>query len=156
MPPVQRSRNVPPRRQSLSLQPAVTPLLLFCLASGLSTSGCRGTGSSSTKMKVEAAPQVDPSSLLAAQKLYEARCAPCHGISGNSDGEKAAQVRPRPQRLSDRMWQLNASNERIRKVIVYGGGAVHKSNVMPASPDLAQQPQLLDGLVAVLRSFLKP
>lgn len=107
-------------------------------------------------MRVEAAPQVDPASLLAAQKLYEARCTPCHGISGNSDGEKAAQVRPRPQRLRDPMWQLNASNERIRKVVVYGGGAVHKSNVMPANPDLAQQPHVLDGLVAVIRSFLQP
>ena len=44
--------------------------------------------------------------------------------------------RPRPQRLSDRMWQSNVSNARLQRVILFGGAAVGKSEVMPASPEL--------------------
>lgn len=68
----------------------------------------------------------------------------------------AATVRPRPRRLTDRVWQANVTNARLRLVLIRGGGAVNKSPVMPAYPELAQQPEILDGLVAIIRGFAAP
>lgn len=51
------------------------------------------------------------------------------------------------------MWQSNVSNSRLQRVIVFGGAAVGKSEVMPASPELQGQPQTLQGLVALVREF---
>ncbi len=65
-------------------------------------------------------------------------------------------VHPRPQRLTDRVWQANVTNGRLRRVIVHGGLGVNKSGVMPAFPDLAQQPEALEGLVALIRGFAAP
>jgi len=102
---------------------------------------------------VEAAPTVGAEDLAAATRLYAARCAECHGSTGEGDGPRAATLRPRPQRLSDRVWQSNVSNARLQRVILFGGAAVGKSEVMPASPELQRQPQTLQGLVALVRGL---
>jgi mono/diheme cytochrome c family protein len=117
----------------------------------LAAAGCRDRGP--TELVIEKAPAVSAAAQAAAERLYTERCAQCHGARGGGDGLMAQSVRPRPQRLADRMWQANVSNARLRKVVVYGGGAVNKSNMMPPSPDLASQPEVVDGLVALIRSF---
>jgi hypothetical protein len=124
------------------------------LSLALWLAGCARKGAAPTPLAIEEAPQVSAAARAQAERLYVERCAPCHGARGDGDGPQAPQVRPRPQRLSDRMWQANVSNARLRKVLVYGGGAVNKSPLMPGAPELAQEPQVLDGLVAVIRSLV--
>jgi mono/diheme cytochrome c family protein len=109
-----------------------------------------GTGSA---VEIEAAPQVSAADQAQARAFYDARCAECHGPQGEGDGPKASTLRPRPQRLSDRIWQSNVRNARIDRVLVHGGVAVGKSAVMPASSELADQPALRAALVALIRSF---
>ncbi len=118
--------------------------------------GCSRQPSGASQPSIEAAPVVSAATLTAARALYDARCAECHGPTGQGDGQRAANLRPRPQRLSDRIWQSNVSNARLQRVIVFGGVAVGKSEVMPASPALSQQPQLVLGLVAHIRRLAAP
>ncbi|HRI51498.1 MAG TPA: cytochrome c [Pseudomonadota bacterium] len=99
---------------------------------------------------------MSPADRAAGELLYAERCARCHGARGNGDGPQAAATHPRPQRLSDRVWQANASNARLRRVLIGGGGAVNKSPLMPGNPDLAQKPAAVDALIAVIRAFAEP
>ena len=45
------------------------------------------------------------------------------------------------------------TDEQIRKTIVMGGAAVGKSPMMPASPDLDSKPEVVEGLVKIVRKF---
>ncbi len=62
-------------------------------------------------------------------------------------------IRPAPRSLADPAWQASVTDDQIRTIIVRGGAAVGRSPSMPASPDLAGQAQVLDGLVGLIRSF---
>ena len=49
--------------------------------------------------------------------------------------------------------QASVSDEQIRKTIKLGGAAVGKSPVMPASPDLDEKPEVVEGLLKIVRKF---
>lgn len=123
---------------------------------GLAVPGCNRPGAAPTEFPIEKPPAVDAAGRALGQRLYRDRCQRCHGPRGGGDGPLAPTVNPRPQRLSDRIWQANVTNARLRRVVVYGGSAVNKSPQMPANPDLAAQPEAVDGLVAVIREFAAP
>lgn len=123
-----------------------TALAVTCLAT---TGACsKNTG----EISIEPAPVVSAEALATGQKLYAERCVQCHGVLGRGDGPAAP--RPRPTNLSDRVWQSNVTNARLRAVLVSGGGAVGKSALMPPNPDLAKRPEDLDGLIAVVRGLM--
>ena len=94
-----------------------------------------------------AAPAMDP------KQLFTTRCATCHGEKGHGDGPASAALNPKPRNYTDATWQKSVTDEQIKKTILYGGAAVGKSPIMPASPDLESQPAVLDGLVKIVRSF---
>jgi hypothetical protein len=50
-------------------------------------------------------------------------------------------------------WQKSVTDEHLAKIILEGGAAVGLSPLMPPNPDLADKPQVVDALVAVIRSF---
>lgn len=50
-------------------------------------------------------------------------------------------------------WQKSVTDEQLAKVIVEGGASVGKSALMPANPDLAGQPEVVQALVKKVRSF---
>jgi hypothetical protein len=77
----------------------------------------------------------------------------CHGESGKGDGPAAAALTPKPRDYTDAVWQKSVSDEQIKKTITGGGASVGKSPLMPAQPDLANNPAALDGLVKVIRGF---
>lgn len=89
----------------------------------------------------------------AAQDMFESRCAACHGVTGHGDGPGAAALTPKPRNYTDKAWQSSVSDEQIKKTIIYGGAAVGKSPIMPASPDLDGKPEVVDGLVKIVRRF---
>ena len=101
------------------------------------------------------APVAAGANLGEAQKMFKIRCAVCHGTGGKGDGPGSAALNPKPRNYTDKEWQKSVTDEQIRNTILMGGAAVGKSPNMPASPDLQSKPQVLDGLVQVVRSFGK-
>lgn len=89
----------------------------------------------------------------AAKEFFDSRCGVCHGTNGKGDGPGAAALNPKPRNYTDKQWQASVTDEQIKKTILYGGAAVGKSPNMPASPDLDSKPELVDGLVKIVRQF---
>lgn len=101
-----------------------------------------------------AAPTAAPVAVAADPKeVFKTRCVMCHGESGKGDGAAAAALNPKPRNYCDPEWQKSVSDEQIKKAITGGGPAVGKSPLMPAQPDLANDPAALDGLVKIIRGF---
>jgi mono/diheme cytochrome c family protein len=106
------------------------------------TGGAPGAGAASVS---EAA--------MEAKRLYGTVCATCHGETGRGDGAAAANLQPRPRDYTDAAWQASVGDAEIRKTILEGGLAVGKSPIMPAQPQLADKPEVLDEMVKLVRSF---
>lgn len=126
------------------------------LALSLAAIGCndpppaKATAAAAAPTPVAAAPAA---SSPPPQEVFAQRCGPCHGTSGKGDGPGAAALTPKPRDYTDAAWQKSVTDEQLRKTILYGGAAVGKSPMMPASPDLEQKPELVEGLVKVVRGF---
>jgi mono/diheme cytochrome c family protein len=86
-------------------------------------------------------------------EVFKTRCVMCHGESGKGDGIAAAALNPKPRNYTDKEWQKTVTDEQIKKTIVGGGASVGKSAIMPAQADLASKPEVLDGLVKIVRGF---
>jgi mono/diheme cytochrome c family protein len=91
--------------------------------------------------------------VAAAQALFSERCAVCHGTDGKGDGPASAALNPKPRNYTDTAWQATVSDDALRKTIRLGGAAVGKSPLMPASPDLDDKPEVVEGLVKIVRKF---
>ena len=112
-----------------------------------------GAGAS-TSQKTPAANAVTPKMDEAQVKqLFADRCGACHGTSGKGDGPGAAALNPKPRNYTDKAWQASVTDEQIKKTIVYGGAAVGKSPNMPSNPDLDSKPEVVEGLVKIVRGF---
>jgi mono/diheme cytochrome c family protein len=91
-----------------------------------------------------------------AEQMYTTVCALCHGSDGTGRGPAAAQLNPKPRDYTDPAWQASITDELIRETILKGGAAVGKSPAMPGQPQLKDHPELLDGLVQIIRKFKRP
>jgi cytochrome c553 len=87
------------------------------------------------------------------KEVFKARCVMCHGADGKGDGPASVALNPKPRNYTDATWQKSVSDEQIKKTITGGGASVGKSPIMPAQPDLASKPEVLDGLVKIIRAF---
>jgi mono/diheme cytochrome c family protein len=88
------------------------------------------------------------------KKLYETRCAVCHGPDGKAAIPAAQALHPKPRDHTDGAYMNALSNEHLAKVIKEGGPAVGKSPLMPPQADLnAQQ---LEDVIAFVRSLAVP
>lgn len=90
-----------------------------------------------------------------AMQVFQSRCVVCHGANGKGDGPTAAALNPKPRDYTDVEWQKSVTDEQLAKAIVEGGAAVGKSPLMPPNPDLAAKKDVVDALVAHIRSFAK-
>ena len=90
-----------------------------------------------------------------AEKMFNMICAQCHGADGAGNGPAAAALSVKPRNYTDPKWQASTTDDEIKKIILHGGAAVGKSEIMGAHPELEQQPAVLDGLVAIIRGFGK-
>lgn len=88
-----------------------------------------------------------------AQVIFNERCSACHGTEGKGNGPASAALNPKPRNYGDKAWQASVTDEQIRKTITMGGAAVGKSPIMPASPDLDEKPEVVEGLVKLVRKF---
>jgi mono/diheme cytochrome c family protein len=89
----------------------------------------------------------------AAKQYYAEHCVPCHGAQGRGDGPTSAALNPKPRDYTSGAWQKSVTDDDIKKIIVGGGPAVGKSPLMPPNPDLTNSPEMVNGLVAVVRAF---
>ena len=88
-------------------------------------------------------------------EIFAIRCSVCHGTSGVGDGAAAVALDPKPRNYQDKTWQASVSNEEIAEIIVKGGAAMGKSALMPPNPDLESKPEVVQGLVFIIREFAK-
>lgn len=88
-----------------------------------------------------------------AQAIFNERCAACHGTEGKGNGPASAALNPKPRNYTDGAWQASVTDAQLRKTIMLGGAAVGKSPIMPGSPDLEEKPEVVEGLVKIVRKF---
>lgn len=124
------------------------PLLaIFTLACGSKSEGGDAPAAGGDQLKVSAAAKG------AARAIYAQRCVTCHGESGKGDGPGGKALNPKPRSFADAAWQAKTSTDHLRKVILKGGTAVGLSALMPPNPDLEAKPEVIDGLVSIVRGF---
>ncbi|MBX7102005.1 MAG: urate hydroxylase PuuD [Myxococcaceae bacterium] len=90
-----------------------------------------------------------------AKAMFGTVCVPCHGSEGLGNGPVAAALNPKPRAFGDQAWQASVTDEQLAKTILEGGAAVGKSPLMPPNPSLSSKPEVLQGLVAIVRGFRK-
>lgn len=90
-----------------------------------------------------------------AQNMFVTVCATCHGADGTGNGPASETLSVKPRNYTDAAWQASVTDAEIRNIILKGGQAVGKSALMPGNPHLEGQPEVLDGLVQIIRSFGK-
>lgn len=90
-----------------------------------------------------------------AELMFGTVCATCHGADGSGNGPAAAALTIKPRNYTDPAWQASVTDEQIKEIILKGGAGVGKSPSMPPTPHLESQPEVLDGLVQMIRGFGK-
>ena len=90
-----------------------------------------------------------------AEMMFSAVCASCHGADGKGNGPAAAALNPKPRDYTDPAWQASITDDQIKETIIKGGHGVGKSPTMPGQAQLKGQPEVLDGLVQIIRKFGK-
>lgn len=112
-----------------------------------STAGC------SKSEPAPAAAKAGGLSAADATALYKEQCSSCHGLAGKGDGVAASAFPVKPRNYTDAAWQASVTDDQIKKTVLYGGAAVGKSAMMPSFPIFEAQPEKLEALVGVVRSF---
>lgn len=88
-----------------------------------------------------------------AAALFGQLCQTCHGPNGDGNGPVAASLPVKPRNYTDPAWQASVTDDQIKEIIVKGGAAVGKSAMMPGNPNLASDPDELEGLVKIIRGY---
>ncbi len=88
-----------------------------------------------------------------AEKMFATVCATCHGMDGSGKGPAADALNPKPRNYTDATWQASVTDDQLKDIILKGGQGVGKSPMMPGQPQLKDQPEVLDGLVQIIRKF---
>ncbi len=89
----------------------------------------------------------------ASRQIFSQRCSVCHGMEGKGNGPAAAALAVKPRNYSDERWQDSVDDTRLRTIIVEGGPSVGLSPLMVANPDLKDKPDVVEGLVGLVRGF---
>ena len=90
-----------------------------------------------------------------AELLFNTLCVTCHGADGTGNGPAAASLNPKPRNYTDAAWQASVTDDQLKETILKGGAGVGKSPMMPGQPQLKDHPEVLDGLVQIIRKFGK-
>lgn len=90
-----------------------------------------------------------------AESMFATVCATCHGMDGTGKGPAAESLNPKPRNYTDPAWQASVTDDQLKETILKGGQGVGKSPMMPGQPQLKDHPEVLDGLVQIIRKFGK-
>lgn len=135
------------------LTDAERDLLGAWMAQGANVEAAGGVALPSTPPPPTTAPPTADTPEAKAAALFDGLCASCHGADGKAETATALALTPRPRAYVDAAWQKRVTDEQLAKVIVEGGAAVGLSPLMPANPDLASQPEVVQALVKRVRAF---
>ncbi|MFI5299074.1 MAG: hypothetical protein ACHREM_13340 [Polyangiales bacterium] len=91
-----------------------------------------------------------------ATKKFAELCSLCHGKEGKGDGIGGKGMNPPPRIFTDATWQASVTDDHIKTVILKGGPAVGKAATMPPNADLEGKPEVVEGLMRIVRSFKAP
>ena len=139
-------------RSTLLLATALTLGLLAC-SKAKDTPPDEGGTAPAPSAASGAAPAGDNKSAFEARRMFSTICATCHGSGGHGDGPASQALNPKPRNYTDKAWQASVTDDDIKKIILLGGQAVGKSAVMPAQPQLQNQPEVLNEIVKLIRAF---
>jgi mono/diheme cytochrome c family protein len=89
------------------------------------------------------------------REMYNTKCSRCHGLNGNGRGPFSDSLLPKPHDYTDPAWQASVTDDQIKEIILRGGVNMGKSPAMPGIPTLKRTPEVLDGLVKLIRNFGK-
>lgn len=159
--------------RALRARPLVTVAVILAAAALTNAAlvSCGGGGNSSTpsssneQMNQTQQPSETPAPATAAAdssgtqamtadqagaKIYEERCALCHGKTGHGDGPAAAGLNPKPRNHTDGSYMNARTNEELIEVISNGKGA------MPAWKDVLTKKQIEEVLTHVRTLAVPP
>jgi mono/diheme cytochrome c family protein len=132
------------------------PLALSLLAAGCGKNSQPPPPSSgSPGAQKESGPSAPAGQPSQAQAMFNTVCVMCHGPDGTGNGPAASTLNPRPRNYTDAAWQASVTDDQIKDIILKGGAGVGKSPAMPGNPQLQDHPDVLDGLVQIIRGFGK-
>jgi len=86
--------------------------------------------------------------LASAKKVFEERCAKCHGETGKGDGPKAKTLKKKPRDYTDKAEMSKITDEQLKKEILDG------KKPMPAFRSKIDE-KTVDDLIAYVRTFAK-
>lgn len=132
--------------------------LVVCLAVfGCTSKDAAPAEPQEAPVKAEPTPAPEPVAAkdpaVEAEEIFKARCVTCHGEKGKGDGPGSAALNPKPRDYTSVDWQKSVTDEHIKTIIVGGGASVGLSPLMPPNPDLADKPEVVEALVAVVRNL---
>jgi mono/diheme cytochrome c family protein len=129
--------------------------ILLVLAAPFAAYACGGDDNRAAHVNGHGDPgkKASPVAAKQAQELFQSLCSTCHGTTGKGDGPGSIALDPKPRSFADAAWQASVTDDHIKKVILFGGAVVGKSPVMPASPQLKTQPEVLEALLTMVRAF---
>jgi len=136
-------------------------LLIAVAVLALSSCGKNSSPPPPSSGSPNAQPESGPSKRTAAgqpsqaEQMFATVCATCHGMDGSGKGPASEALNPKPRNYTDPAWQTSVTDDQIKEIILKGGQGVGKSPMMPGQPQLADQPEVLDGLVKLIRAFGK-
>ena len=108
-------------------------------------------GSQEEETESEAESGEEQAMVSEGKKLYQTRCATCHGPKGKGEGMLAKTLKPKPRDHTNPEWHDSVTDEEIATVIHDGGQAAGLSATMPAHPDLSDSQ--VQALVKFIRSL---
>jgi len=89
-----------------------------------------------------------------AQRLYEGKCAKCHGINGDGQGKVGKSLDPKPTDFTSVKWQSDMKDEDVVEAITNGS----KSTKLKIGKKMTEygsklSKEQVQGLVTVIRGF---
>ena len=103
--------------------------------------------STTGQIQVANKPSFGEEDMEEAMRIFRERCTRCHGSKGNGRGHLASHLSPRPTDLTNPFWYKTTNPKKLKRVIIGGGGAIGKSVLMPANPDLRNKPKVVAALI---------
>ena len=76
------------------------------------------------------------------EAIYKLNCTPCHGMTGEGNGPKAAELKIKPQDHTSTSYMSTRTDEQLEYVVRNGGISISKSPFMPAWKDKLSDNQI--------------
>ena len=86
--------------------------------------------------------------LAAAKKIYDAKCAKCHGLTGKGDGPKAKNLKKKPRDYSNKAEMAKFTDEKLIKETLDGKKPMPSYRGKLTDAEIADQ-------IAYIRTFAK-